>query len=421
MGTDFYYISATQTLSSVPILNVKSDSTIRYNREFIKVLTTTLLPSTTTGTPTLTLPPRVTTKPTGPEVSTTTAVPTFPEFATEDRKYDCVNQTCVRRKDGQYDTKAKCQAECKPVVVPPGDDDQKDDKNDGNKGQCGCDSVKVERISTSRLSNSYPDCIDKGVKDIWKWVENIQWNCDDPNYMVEISLANDNGAEKIEPTFPITLSTKGNINVTGTVDVGCRGKNDPQKKQVGAQYRFQIIYIPTNAHVTTCYNLAEKAIPANVIECCQLEEIPTTTTSQSPTVSPLPNGTTTTTTTTPQSGTTTTTTTTTTTSQPDGTTSQQPCPECADGDDDKDDDIPPTEAPGTSTTEDPSTSTTCPPCPTESGTSGGNSQRGKAKSIDNSKPTDSTTTTTTISPNITTTTTTTTAPSSTTTETPSLS
>lgn len=355
MGTDFYYLSATQTLSSVPVLNVKSDSTIRYNREFIKVLTTTISPSAiTTVAPGVTISPVVTTRP--PTLATTTPAPLSPGFTTEDRKYDCVNNTCVRRKDGKYETKAKCQSECKPGGGDGGNGggDQPPDGG-GGKGKCGCGNIKVVRTSTSRESSQYPDCIDKGVKDIWKFQDSIQWDCEDPNYKVEITIASDGGAEITEPKFPVTLTQKSNVSVTGTVDVGCRGKSDPQKKKIGAQYRFIFTYIPTNSYDGICYKGPEDDLPANVIDCCQLDEAPTPPEPpQDPDTPPTPD----------------------TPSTPDATSD---CPECDDVDDDPDDDPPPT---------DPTTSgEPCPPCPTDSGTSSGSAPlSGKSKPIDDSPP-----------------------------------
>jgi len=293
MGTDFYYLSSTPILSIAPVLNVKSDFNVRYNREFIRILTTTVFPSSsTTVNPNVTISPAVTAKPPiTPESNTTPAPINTPSFGFNDSKYDCVNFTCVKRKDGQFKTKAECIENCKKPQVPP-----PVEVGGGNEGpppppkivkgvECGCDNLKVVTVALKRLTDpNTSGCLDKSQVDIWETQQSITWNCDNPDYQVEVvTVSKENN---ITPDANVTLKSNTLQRFDKTHYVPC--SDSEKEKNLAVSYRGTITYLPTK-QVIVCYPESDPII-VSITPCCSASdtELPSDTPSEEPSESPCP-------------------------------------------------------------------------------------------------------------------------------------
>ena len=280
MGTDFYYLSSTPTLSSVPVLNVKSDFNIRYNREFIKILTTTVIPSSsTTVDPNVTISPVITTKaPIAPESNTTPPPINTPSFGLEDSKYDCVNFTCVKRKDGQFKTKAECQQNCKkPQEQPPqpGGGEEPPPPPKIIKGvECGCDNLKVITFALKRLTDpNTSGCLDKSQLDIWETQQSVVWDCTNSDYQVEVMPIAEE--KNINPATNITLKSNSLQRFDKTHYVSC--SDTEKEKDLAVSFRGLVTYLPTK-QLIACYPESQPIV-ISLTPCCSAADTePSTTT-----------------------------------------------------------------------------------------------------------------------------------------------
>ena len=329
MGTDFYYISATPVLSSAPVLNVQSDFNIRYNKDFIRLLTTTL---PVTGIIETTIPLSPTTKKPTNELGTTTPAPiNTPSFGFGDRKYDCVNGTCLSRKDGQYATKEECKKNCskpQPPAQPPNEGGGGPNPNVNIKPTCDCSNLRVLDVSSQRISNQ-SDCLESSQYDEWVISQSVIWDCPDENTLLEITIAGgDEEAADLDPKVPVTIKGGQIQRFDKTYKIPC--SDTETIRNLALNFRGQIV--TPAGQIITCYPGSDP-ITVNLTPCCK-----------------------------PSDGTTSTTTSTTT-----------PCPECPSDEPDSDNDetypdlpesttssITPSPS-GTSTTT--STTTPCPDCP----------------------------------------------------------
>lgn len=342
MGTDFYYVSATPVLSSAPVLNIKSDFNIRYNKDFIRLLTTTLpftgvdvdIPLTPSTTPPVT-----------PNLNTLPEPIDRPSFEFDESKYDCVNGTCLKRKNGQFKTKKECLENCTNPIDP-----QPDPKPGPKPGPipapCDCKNLSVLDVAVMRvprvldvsLEQGVPskDCLDSDEFDEYIVQQSVLWNCPDTNTQVEITVAS-GSTEDLEPKTPVILRGGDGIRVQRfdkKYKIPCG--TDILNLALG----FRGIITTPSGQVITCYPSSN---PMNVTQspCC------TATT-------PSPSGTTTT------------------TIAPSSTT----CPPCPEDTGDTDESDNPPELPSDTTTITPSPSgssvtpspsgSPCPDCPPSS-------------------------------------------------------
>lgn len=400
MGTDFFYISATPVISNVPVLSVTVPKVppdvapVRYNQNFIKVVTTTKGPTTTnttTGGPTTTVAPTTG----GPTTTTTTPTttqtpPTTSSFGSDD--YDCVNFTCLRRKGGAYKSKAACSAACKKPPEPPGPPGPTNPPTNPPKqppkpdNKCDCKNIIFSSTGPyledpgsydATLNVGTKNCIEYDAFVTYKVQDNITWVCSNSSYEIRyFDVVNPSDGT----TYIASGGQTGGLGLwTSTFLLDCTADVN-----TATQYRLTIVYKPTGAF-TDCYfwpGSESVTYSGPPYEEFQLKQLTCCDGGSNPSGGGG-TGDTTTTTTTPTTD----------------------CPEC-DGPP-SNPDPPPNEPP---TTVD--TTTECPPC--QDGGSGGSdeSNRGRPKSYDVKEPSTPGTSTTT------TTTTTTNTPTSTT---PSLS
>lgn len=411
MGTDFFYISATPVISNIPVLNVQSNTSVRYNTEFIKVLTTTLPASASTTTSPTTAISATTTQSPG----TTTVAPSSNIIATFERKYSCVNFNCLSRKDGEFKTKEECQASCKkPTPTDPTDTPPPPPPVPKPTNSCSCKDITFTssgpHLRETDQANDVKDCITPDVIFNYEVIDSIAWSCSNTDYE----------ARNLRLTTLPNKSTLENNTFTNIFNLGCT-----EDVLTASEYGLDIVYKPTGAFISCYFAPGSTSVTytgpkyedflLKKLTCCPTDGAPTSTTvaPSGSTVTPTPSGSTIT----------------------PAPSSNADCPEC---------DGPPTEPSPTPTeptvAPTPTDSTTdCPPC-SDGGSSGSDStKRGKAKNYTVKGSTSNTTSTnitnnTTVVPTTTagptttvvpTTPTTTVAPTTTagptTTETPSLS
>lgn len=370
MGTDFFYISATQVLSSVPVLNVQSNTSIRYNKEFIRLQTT--IPNqiiSTTISPPITLEPVITTKePEQPQKPQNTTSPP-PSFVTEPRRYECINFTCIRSENGSFETLSDCRKTCSRPPVDPTPDPDKDPKPSPTPtigSDCGCGSIKKE-FSINRVSQAQK-CLQSSVVDKWKTLDYIAFNCPLTGYQMDLSIVSTDNIELVDDGgLPRIIKSPNGARIEAIHSVQC--SNTQKKQYVGMQYRAIITNTLTNKHVATCYFSSNS--PNNNVDvtpCCAGPDtppggLPTTTPSPGTdgevTTSQAPGGPTT-------------------SQAPSGATTTTECPECETEDEDEDNKPTPDDTPDT---------TDCPDCPSQyNQQSGASKGRSKTNDIDNSPP-----------------------------------
>ncbi len=284
MGTDFYYLSATPTLSSVPVLNVKSDFNVRYNKDYIKILTTVAPSSATTIDPNVTISPAITTKtPIVPESNTTPQPINTPSFELEDSKYDCVNFTCVKRKDGQFKTKAECKENCKKPPEDGGGNGGGGDKPKPPtviKNECGCDNLKVITVALTRLTDpNASGCLDQSQLDIWETQQSVMWDCTNSDYQVEVMSLSEE--KNITPATNITLKSDTLQRFDKTHYVSC--SDTEKEKNLAVSFRGIITHSPTK-QVLTCYPVSEPIV-ISLTPCCKTPSLTGTTTTTTTTTS----------------------------------------------------------------------------------------------------------------------------------------
>jgi hypothetical protein len=385
MGTDYFYISATPVISNVPTLSVVTNTNIRYNTEFIKILTTVPVPPPpggggggSTTEPPLTLPPDTSAPP-------TTAPPTTAPPTTDN--YSCVNFNCLKRKSGEFKTKDECLKSCKKPELPPPDGGGGGGPGGGggkkpvrppNPPQVICNCKNIIFSSTgpylkdpdsyNATLNDTKNCIQPDAWVDYEVRDNITWVCSNSAYEIRnFERRAGPGGPGIEYT-PNSARTGGlwtiphRLDCRVNVNTASRYYLDIINKQTGVMYKCN--FGPGDEDIT--YSGPPYAdFLLKKLTCC-----PTLT--SDPVTPPTGPDTPPTSTEAPPTS-------------PDTTTGD--CPEC---------EGPPTEpsGPPTEPPVPPSTSeTTCPPC-SDGGNGVDSDKRGKPKNQTVKDPSNSTTTST---------------------------
>lgn len=287
MGTDFYYISATPVLSSAPILSINSDFNIRYNKDFIRLLTTTL-PFTGVDVDSTTIP--LTPKPPAPVTpnpNTTPAPINTSKGFESDFGYDCVAGTCLRRKKekSKYRTKQECQQNCRPIIGGGGgggDGNIKpDDKGPGLPDKipdkCGCGNFKIFNTKAETI-NKREKCLKQDQYDEWSVVEDLEWDCESSDYEIEIRQAGLNQKTQQQINNPDAVNVKSPVvtRFKSTHKVPC---GTDKFINIGTPaFRGTIIHKPTGK-IKVCYLFPE--IPVDVTPCCETQPLTSAPTSPS--------------------------------------------------------------------------------------------------------------------------------------------